>query len=280
MIRMAAVVVLFNPDLDEVERNVRSYLHQVHRLYVVNNSESELKRKTWLNNGTVNKIKYIQNFKNLGIASALNIACRAAIEEGYDWMLTMDQDSFFDKQEIDLYIQQIEEFVSGNENIGILCPSEVKQSELLKFTEAAHRVTSGSCISLLAYKKVNGFDDRLFIDEVDEDYACKVEIAGFRLIGFDNVKMNHQLGVTKKAGFLGVFAKRDRTVHSPFRIYYMVRNYLYIRSKYKSDFPVMFARRDKEFRTMLKNNLIYSSSIWNAFLRALKGYIDFKRNKF
>lgn len=277
---MAAVVVLFNPDLDEVERNVRSYLHQVHRLYVVNNSESELKRKTWLNNGTVNKIKYIQNFKNLGIASALNIACRAAIEEGYDWMLTMDQDSFFDKQEIDLYIQQIEEFVSGNENIGILCPSEVKQSELLKFTEAAHRVTSGSCISLLAYKKVNGFDDRLFIDEVDEDYACKVEIAGFRLIGFDNVKMNHQLGVTKKAGFLGVFAKRDRTVHSPFRIYYMVRNYLYIRSKYKSDFPVMFARRDKEFRTMLKNNLIYSSSIWNAFLRALKGYIDFKRNKF
>lgn len=277
---MAAVVVLFNPDLKEVEQNVLSYLSEVDRLYCIDNTNGWQKGNSWLFDGTNPKVQYIQNGKNLGIAAALNIACRAAIVEGYDWMLTMDQDSFFDKQEIDLYIQQIEEFVSGNENIGILCPSEVKQSELLKFTEAAHRVTSGSCISLLAYKKVNGFDDRLFIDEVDEDYACKVEIAGFRLIGFDNVKMNHQLGVTKKAGFLGLFAKRDRTVHSPFRIYYMVRNYLYIRSKYKSDFPVMFARRDKEFRTMLKNNLIYSSSIGNAFLRALKGYIDFKRNKF
>lgn len=280
MTRLSAVVVLYNPDLDEVERNVQSYLHQVHHLYVVNNSESKLSRKSWLNDGTVSKIKYIQNFKNLGIATALNLGCSSAIEDGYDWMLTMDQDSYFEKQEIDLYINQITDFISRDENVGIFCPSEVKQDELLKFTEAAHRITSGSCINLSVYKKVNGFDDRLFIDEVDEDYACKVEIAGFRLIGFDNVKMNHQLGVKKEAGFLGVFAKKERTIHSPFRLYYMVRNYLHIREKYKNFFPMMFARRDKEFRTMLKNNIIYSNSLGKAFIRAIKGYIDFKRNKF
>ena len=34
----------------------------------------------------------ILNKENLGIATALNIGVRKALENGYEWILTMDQD--------------------------------------------------------------------------------------------------------------------------------------------------------------------------------------------
>jgi glycosyltransferase involved in cell wall biosynthesis len=39
------------------------------------------------------------NFKNLGIAKALNQGCKKALELNYDWALTMDQDSRWDDRE-------------------------------------------------------------------------------------------------------------------------------------------------------------------------------------
>ena len=91
MSKIAAVVILYNPELSILE-NIKSYIDQVEKLYVVDNSEAsnesliqEIK--------SFSKIEYIPNKYNIGIAAALNIGARKAIEEGFDYLLTMDQDS-------------------------------------------------------------------------------------------------------------------------------------------------------------------------------------------
>lgn len=276
--KLAACVILYNPD-QSVVSNIHSYRTYVDVVIAVDNSEVA-NTKVVESLKDISDVLYLPNGKNLGIATALNIAAERAKQDGFTWLLTMDQDSFFDEGEMDLYLRQFKKLIANNSRIGIVCPSETKHVQEWAITEGAHRITSGSWVNIDVYETVGGFNDRLFIDEVDKDFACKVELSGYRLIGFDNVKMNHKLGVKKNTGLFGLFFRRQRTIHSPFRLYYMVRNYLYIRRMYADKFPAMFAKRDQDFKIMLKNNILYSGSVFKAIYSAMKGYFDYKFNRF
>jgi hypothetical protein len=60
----------------------------------------------------------------------------------------------------------------------------------------------------------------------------------------------------------------------------MFRNYLYVRKQYRNVFPGEFRRRDNEMRIIFKNNLLFSGSFLRNLKSMIKGYIDFKRQKF
>ena len=64
----------------------------VEKLYLVDNSEISDNgiKKYFINN---KKIIYIENNSNTGVAHALNQGAGLAITDGYDWLLTLDQDS-------------------------------------------------------------------------------------------------------------------------------------------------------------------------------------------
>lgn len=95
MIKLAACVVLYNPD-DTIFENILTYGNYVDKLIVIDNS---LKKNNLLidklNEIFESKLIYINNNDNLGIATALNQACDKAIELKFKWILTMDQDSSF-----------------------------------------------------------------------------------------------------------------------------------------------------------------------------------------
>ena len=92
--KLAGVVVLYEPG-DCVLNNINSYIDSLETLYIVDNSSSNNSKKF-----KGKKIRYIYNKGNLGIAEALNIGAKRAIKDGYKWLLTMDQDSCFDKYSI------------------------------------------------------------------------------------------------------------------------------------------------------------------------------------
>ena len=45
MLRIAGVTILYKPD-EEIAKNILSYLNQIERLYIVDNSEKEIKPVT------------------------------------------------------------------------------------------------------------------------------------------------------------------------------------------------------------------------------------------
>lgn len=276
--KLAACVILYNPD-ESVVSNIRSYCDFVDVVVAVDNSAVKNEQLAEQLKGLGN-VEYISNGKNLGIAAALNIAAKKNMQDGYSWLLTMDQDSLFDRAEFELYKKQALHFFETESKLGLICPSEIKASAGLQVTEPAFRITSGTWINLDAWQKIGGFDERLFIDEVDTDFSCKLYLAGYRLIGFDNVMMQHKLGVKKRTGFLHVFFIKERTIHNPFRLYFMVRNYFVVRKRYAHYFPEIFMNRDRDFKIMLKNNIFFSENFFAAVLRAGKGFIHYKKNKF
>ena len=88
---VAAVVVLYRPSSDVVS-NVSAFAGQVDRVFAVDNSEApdaavveSLRR--------ISNLEYVPLGDNLGVATALNIGARHALGAGYEWLLTMDQDS-------------------------------------------------------------------------------------------------------------------------------------------------------------------------------------------
>jgi len=101
--RLSAVTIWYNPDSSAVE-NVLSYCVLMERVYIVDNSPTDNSRLS----SKIKNAVYIPNLKNKGIASALNTGCAMASEDGFEWIMTMDQDSSWEKAEIEKMCRFVE----------------------------------------------------------------------------------------------------------------------------------------------------------------------------
>ncbi|MBA4311488.1 MAG: hypothetical protein C0417_02550 [Chlorobiaceae bacterium] len=242
MIRIAGVVVLYNPP-EDVLQNINSYRGQIETLFIVDNSEKQ--NQTWINNIILAKnVIYKWNGGNLGVATALNIGAKLAIDHDYDFLLTMDQDSFTSENLLREYSQFIQTYSSND--IGILAPYHVyknyeRPAELAMAKEISMTITSGALLNLAAYKQAGPFMDDLFIDYVDFEYCLRLRISGFKVIQLSLATLNHQLGAIEARRF--IFRRVAVYNYPPIRVYYKFRNRLFVVNKFFFAYP-MWAFRE------------------------------------
>lgn len=277
MLKVAGVVILYNPKKDIIT-NILSYLNQVDLLYVVDNSDN-------INDSLVEKIQlfkkteYIFNNSNIGIAAALNRGANKAIDDNFDLLLTMDQDS----QISDNFINEMLKEFEKNSKIGILTPFIVHNknpktplnSGIENITVA---MTSGSVLRLSAYQKIGGFIEKFFIDYVDNEYCLRMNSCGFNVLRLNSVYIYHELGDVKLRKFL--YKNVFPTNHPPQRLYYRTRNRFYVHKTYKNKFLeyVIFDRL--VFIKEILKIILYEKSKIEKFKMIFYGYRDFKNNKF
>jgi len=275
--RLSAVVILFHPD-DTCSNNIKTYLEHIERLYIIDNSP----KKNILSAEIMQspKVNYFNDLENNGIASRLNFALDLAVKEGYEWLLTMDQDSWFDAGMLCRYKECIDYFLD-KESVAVFGVAHEKKTLNIgcEFSDVANLITSGSVVNVAVAMQAGRFDEHLFIDEVDFEYCYRAKQKGFRVVKFDSIFLNHTIGVQSNFRSLKDLKISVRALHSPFRTYYMVRNYFYVREKYRGLFPEVFKKRKKDVFISLKNNLIYGKSRMGTFLAAIKGYCDYRRCK-
>lgn len=278
----AGVVVLFHPDMPVVAQNIQTYLPYLSRLYVISNTPGEADQHLQhLLDGLGGNITFVHNSRNEGIAHALNQGAALALRDGAGWLLTMDQDSYFEPAAAVAYFELFAGRFMPDAAAGIIAPNStgIAATGLATTTteEVTAVITSGSLLQLSVWQKTGGFNNALFIDEVDFDYCYRIRQQGYLVIYCPAIPLSHQLGTKKTAGYMGgVVGKRSRTVHSPQRVYFMVRNYLYVRSQYRQLFPAEFKKRDKQLQTALKNNLLFSGHFFATFRQILRGFADYK----
>jgi rhamnosyltransferase len=280
---IAGVVVLYYPDEKELLRNILSYLPFIDKLFVIDNTGQDaltVVREKLLG---LQNTEYIANKVNEGIAAALNKGAAVAIENGYNWLLTMDQDSFFEEGEAAKYFSFFETNFFHTDKIALVAPSHFRDKAIADkevYSDLVSVLTSGSLLRLSTWKELDGYDEKLFIDEVDHEYCYRLKKKGYKIVQMNHIFLNHQLGSQKEAGYFGNIAKRSRTIHSPGRVYFMVRNYLYVRKEYRKFFRDEFRERDKALLVTLKNNLFFSGKFTENLENVRKAYIDFKKGNF
>ena len=243
--KIAGLTILFNPDAD-VFANIQSYAKTLDTVYVVDNSDlhkNEIIKKITADK----KIRFISNNGNNGVAHALNVGCALAKSDGFDWLLTMDQDSSFSEPMLTAYLHCFENYIDRS-IVAIFSPLQTSPANFNEPTksdcqssEQTILMTSGNLLNLELFEKIGRFEEKLFIDEVDHDYCLRATLYDFKLIRFDNIFMKHQLGQQKKIA--AFFESRTVNTPAPERLYYIARNNLYISVKYCSNFPELCINR-------------------------------------
>lgn len=265
--KIASVIILYHPNYEEISKNISSYLDDIDILYIIGNSKLD---ELFLENlSKVANIKVLHNDnENLGIAKSLNQALFQAKKDNYNWLLTMDQDSHFEKNDFKLFLN---DFKNYNTPVNIIySPIHNKKFLTSNIIETNFIMTSGNIVNINLAIKIKGFDEKLFIDDVDHDFCFKSLKNKFKIIENQRVALTHNLG--KKLGGL--------TIYEPSRLYYMSRNYLYIYSKYKDSQKMFFKKRNKYLIKFFLIHLIYSNERLKSLKMILLGILDFRKKCF
>jgi rhamnosyltransferase len=275
---IAGVVILYHPDIEQLSDNIQTYLNGLKQLYVYDNSESKTPGIEEALLKINPSIQYHYFNSNEGIAKRLNQAMDQAALNQYDFLLTMDQDSSFKDGDFDKYKLSIQS--SGDSNVaqfGVNCQPDFTQPKEQP-EEALTLITSGSILNVSLTKHIGPFNEDLFIDFVDAEFSYRVIQNGYTNLMFSNIVLNHALGTLVEGRGLGNFKKSMRIIHAPTRVFYIVRNGLYLLFKAKG---LTSSMKKDVIRCIkiIKNDLIYNPELLAVYKNLFSGISAFLMNR-
>ena len=270
--RLAATVIIYNPPKNFID-NIYTYIDDIEKLYIFDNSSD---KSFEIPNEILNKSEYFHSGNNEGIAKRLNEAIEKSQNDGFDYLLTMDQDSSFKKGDLEKY----KELIKAEKNSSLISMYGVRYAEMnnpmhetLIFNQTL--ITSGSIINLTIALKIQGFDENLFIDGVDTEFCIKSFKYGYKTILYNNISLTHVLGESKSV-ITPTLKKSIRKYHTPSRVYYIIRNHFYLRKKYPQFHDYI---KINHIINELKNGILYGKSIKKYLLFSILAIVHFKRNR-
>ena len=275
---IAGVVILYHPDIEQLSDNIQTYLNGLKQLYVYDNSESKTPGLEEALLKINPSIQYHYFNSNEGIAKRLNQAMDQAALNQYDFLLTMDQDSSFKDGDFDKYKLSIQS--SGDSNVaqfGVNCQPDFTQPKEQP-EEALTLITSGSILNVSLAKHIGPFNEDLFIDFVDAEFSYRVIQNGYINLMFSNIILNHALGKLVEGRGLGNFKKSMRIIHAPTRVFYIVRNGLYL--LFKAQGLTSSMKKDViRCIKIIKNDLIYNPELLAVYKNLFSGISAFLMNR-
>jgi rhamnosyltransferase len=285
-----AIVVSYNPDIEVLLSLLRQIGEQSDFLLVDNNStnihgfEAQCAAVT----GCIGVEKQSENS---GLASAINLGLRRAMQLNYRFALLFDQDSelgeafFSSMHNAWLEAQQLSgpaiaaigPRIENPEN-GRCMPfkrfdrffarsdSKPVQSGSLYYTDFL--ISSGTLLALDNLSDIGLMKDDYFIDNVDLEWCFRAHSKGYALYGTSRATLHHRIGEVST----NILVRQGMMVkHSPLRAYYSTRNRINLYSK--SYAPKQWKIRDF-FRFLLKCSwlLIFSAeraAYWKNIRRGI-----------
>ena len=246
MRQILAVVVCFHPELASLQ-SLSLGLHQ------------EGVPVVWINNGppcsldaakSQNVLTIIELEQNLGVATALNRGFEWAIQNGYEGVVSFDQDSCPPLGMVGQLYKAWLEASLQTPKIGAIGPATVDQQsgqEMFTFApynwtrrrflpsqnmtyEVDHLITSGCLTPCRVWQDVGPMTESLFIDWIDNEWCARARLKGYLLLMDGATKMTHSIGEVSRP-----LLWRRFHLHNPIRHYYLLRNALLIAKQSKFD---------------------------------------------
>lgn len=241
---VAVGIVLFNPEVERLIKCIESVKDQVSKVYIFDNSITTNCIKD-------DNIVYITENKNKGVAYALNRIMERAHKDGFEWVVTMDQDSIAPCG----MIEDFKKNIKKHTDIGIFCPQVIDRRRVylevendIKESYVDFCITSASCTSIDAWEKCGKFDEWMFVDLVDNDFCKRIILNGYRILKLNKWILDQEFGKIIPKSYRTQkfwmkiseilsnqnFAKLSyKKFVSPLRVYYTNRNIIYINKKFK-----------------------------------------------
>lgn len=228
---ICAGIITYNPTLTDVSTCLEALCNQVERVIIVDNASKNVKSLQEIVSKYAN-VTLVKNSQNIGFAKALTQVFEWAKSQGFNWVLTLNDDSVVPSNMISEYKKILENQGSlvnqknaKNSKIAIVCSLLKNRLDGTILHSKCHEdecITSGSLTSVEAWAKIGGFDEWLEIDGVDFDFSRRLVRAGWKIVECQNVIMEHQIG---KARSINLIIKHPIVWnHNANRKYYIARN--------------------------------------------------------
>lgn len=284
--RIGALIVTYNPEIDKLILNIKAVLPQVEKLVVVDNGSINYKSLVELMNDF--NIELIGLEKNLGIAAAQNIGMSFFFNKRFDWVMMLDQDSVVPLNTINEMENspKFQDLSTGILTMQYCDPNWTKEQQKheLKSVNAPDDlrlrvISSGNLVRVKVWNSVGGFDEWMFIDQVDFDFDAKVTLLGYKIWKLNNLVMQHEVGKVINGKFtllklLKLPPEKLLYSHTPIREYYINRN-LIVYSKRYQNYPKFDRFKLNIIDNILSTRkiLVYEKPRLKKFLFAWKGIV-------
>ena len=245
--KVLATITSYNPELDLLEKNIDAIVNQVDKLLVYENASKNRDEIVALceNKG----VELILNDKNYGVAGPLHDGLEYAFNNGYEYILTLDQDSVASKR----MVKDLLALIKADDKMAIVAAQPVMTVNGVEVKEHSENhfvndvITSGALADVSKLKQIGGYMPEMLIDWVDTEICFRTIANGYRIMQ-STVPLIHQFGDPVRRKFLWKWC--IVTNYSPFRCFYIARNSAFCAKIYKN--PLAKRRRIYLLKTRIK----------------------------
>lgn len=265
---ICAGIVTFNPNIQEIEENIKNLARQVEKIYIVDNCSKNTKFISCISQYCT----VIRNSENKGLAVALNQLVQHAQQDKYTHILLFDQDSTI----TDGYVTSLTSCI--HQNVAIVCPIIQDKNKPDRTISAqgiiniSRPITSGGLYDISIWKKLSGFNEDFFIELIDYEYDERCIQSKYSILqqseaillqeGGHATKTHLPSGIVRKNGKIKLkFAYRYN--YSPARYFHRYRNYIIFLS-------IVNKKRVSEDKKMFIKSLVHDLLIEKHHIQALK----------
>lgn len=279
MSKVCAVLVTYQPTYD-VGLLLAELRTQVDHVYIINNGSLNLQ-------ALVNdRVSVTVNASNVGLAAAQNQGIRTALDNGFDWVLLIDDDSMPEPQ----MVAQMLATQRGND-IGILAPRIVEQNvdaparypvpfgtifirrvpvkpgeDLLG---AMSVIASGSLIHKSVFENIGLMNEAFFIDYIDHEFCLRARAAGIGIKVVGDAALYHRQGHKSRHAALGLPVITAN--YSPARRFTIFRNRMFVLRRYGKKFPFLWAYEITASLWDLARIICFEEKPLSKFRSAMRG---------
>ncbi|MDR3236838.1 MAG: glycosyltransferase [Prevotellaceae bacterium] len=260
---LCAVVVWYNPT-EDMAQNICHYAGKVSHVFVIDNSDAD--HQSLLHRLQLSNTHYHSMAQNKGIAAALNTGFALAKSYNAEWMLTMDQDSIFEGDSFEHYVNEINLYEKPQQ-VGIFSVKHAfgvpeTHVDTAQYVEKKWVMCSGNIMLYSAYEQAGDFREDFFNDWVDYEFCVRIKEADYTIVECSGTSLTHFMGTRlMTTRFLGT--KKYVTDYPVWRRYYLARN-MYLTSKLHRELKYSLRwRLIQEFKVVLLYD--HSAKKWQKF---------------
>ena len=215
MNRILAIVVTYYPEKELLERNVRAFIDHVDKVLIWENTPSPDKLDYRFIEHE--KVEYYGDGIN-SISRALNYAWEYANDYGFDYLLTMDQDSYFEN--FGNYVGKT--VLNPEAPEGIWTPQINGESVSGDFEEIEIPITSGMLASVKIVNTIGGWNESYTIASVDDEFFLLAHQCKIKKYKVNEASLIQRFGTTQVVTVFG--HRMELRNYGPQRLYDIYRN--------------------------------------------------------
>jgi rhamnosyltransferase len=255
---------------------------KLRKIFIIDNSGNDFSNNLLNDLISDDFLKIKRNSTNKGIATALNQGVKNAIESGFDWVLTLDQDTILKDNFLDLAINSFKNFPNKSE-IGAIGLNSIDSNGKLNynnnFTTKDYLITSGMFVPLKIFINYGFFKESYFIDNVDLEFSLRIRSFKKKLLLTKSAGIIHKPGNTIYKNFFNLTTFQSSN-HNSIRRFYMSRNNFLLSKEYVLKFPFFILKLNYFFLKSVFLFVLVEKNIKPKLYETFRGFLEsFKKIK-